>query len=581
MSRDVGLKISGPGLSPKKSALFLILFGMVFLGVGGACGFLSLRTVVRAQAMLAWAETPAAVLTCELKSESDSDGGTTYRLLATYGYEVRGVRYTGDRVSLHSGSDNIGKSHHKRYAVLNDCRTRKQPTTCWVNPQNPADAILFRKPRPEMIIFFQLFTLAFGGAGLAVVLAGVFVRGNRMHVEAGDGLIRMRGTSTHRVLTLIALLWNSYAGWLLWALWRVLAPDPLPWYLWSLAVVGVVLALAAGHRAGRFFKFGVSVFALAPAPGVLGGPVTGSLRIPAMVEAPSGFELRLQCFHRYTERSGGESSTTTVCRWEDWRHAVTGLAYGNETVVPVRFAVPFDQLQTSAVDGGDGIFWRLTATAKAHGVDYKAVFDVPVKKTPQSSAGYAAAQMTDTSVRRDSITDVVRRLSLRLEPRPDGGFELVCPAARSLGNLAVLGVFTVAWSGVCYVLWFVADAPLMFPIVFSLFDVLLLLLLFNGLLVSRGIIFDRGRLECVVWSRLLGIKVSERRVPFGEVLDFQSERSGQSGSTMYYRIVLKRRTGHPLKIAGNLKAWSDVDRIGLLLTAGLQRDFRLEGYRVL
>ncbi len=162
--------------------------------------------------MLAWNETPATVLTCDLDSSSDSDGGTTCRVKATYQYEAHGAQYTGDRVSLHSGSDNIGSFHHRTYARLNDCMNRNQPTVCWVNPQNSADAILVRKPHPEMIIFFQLFTLAFGGAGLAVVLAGVYVGGELRRVEAGDGLIRMRGTSPHRAWMAVALLWNGYIG---------------------------------------------------------------------------------------------------------------------------------------------------------------------------------------------------------------------------------------------------------------------------------------------------------------------------------------------------------------------------------
>ena len=44
MLSGVGPRISGPGMSPKKSALFLTLFGAAFMSVGVVCGFLSLRT---------------------------------------------------------------------------------------------------------------------------------------------------------------------------------------------------------------------------------------------------------------------------------------------------------------------------------------------------------------------------------------------------------------------------------------------------------------------------------------------------------------------------------------------------------
>ena len=565
--------------SPRKVSLFLFLFGIPFLGVGIGTGFFSVRSLIRANAMLSWNETPATVLACDLNSNSDSDGSTTYRVTATYAYEVNGKRYTGDRVSLHTGADNVGSFHQRLYATLSECKNRKQPTTCWVNPQNPSEAVLLRKPRSEMIFFFQLFALSFGAAGLAVMTAGAAMLLKRVRTDAADGLIRMRGVSTHRVMAVVALLWNGYAGWLLWTLRRVLAPDPVPWYFWILAVIGVILVMIAGYQLGRFCKFGVSVFALSPSPGVVGGPVTGTVRIPAKVEAPDGFELNLQCLHTYTTQSGGESSTCTEVRWEDARHAVTGLDYGQETVLPVRFAVPFDQPETTE-DGGDGYSWRLTAAAKAPGIDYKAAFDVPVKKTSQSSAGYSAAQMPDPTARQESISDMAKRLSLRLEARPDSGFELVCPAARALGMLAFLLPFTAGWSGVCYVLWFKANAPLLFPIVFSFFDAVLLLVLVNTLLVSRGISFDRSRRECVVWTRLLGIKVREKGVPFDEVLEFRCERAGYAGNTVYFRIQLLRQKGWPLTVAGDLKSRKDAESIGLFLTAGVQSDFRLDSFRM-
>ncbi len=555
-------------MSQAQGAKFLIPFGSVFLAVGVGFGVATVRGLLRAEAMRSWQETPATVLTCALKRNSDSDGGSTYRVEATYAYEVAGRRYTGNRVSLHTGSDNIGSFHQRTYAALNACRSRNEPTRCWVNPANPSESVLNRKPRPELILFMQLFTFAFGGAGLAVVLAGVYLLVQRARVAADDGLIRMRGASTHRAVAAVALLWNGYAGWLLWTLTRVLAPDPVPWHLWLLAVPGAALAATAGYLLGRFRKFGISEFALSPAPGVVGGPVTGMIRIPAKVETAEGFELRLQCFHRYTTRSGGKSSTRTDTRWEDWLHAVTSYSYGEDTQVPVRFTVPPGQPETSSPGGGDTYFWRLTATARAPGIDYKAAFDVPVKRTAQSAdlSPAAAEPRLAMPVRPMSADEAVQRLSLRLTPQHDGGLELVFPAARGLGMLLFLSVFTVVWTGICYVLWFVAKAPLLFPVVFTFFDGLLWLSVCDMALVSRGIVIDRARRECVVWQRMLGLPLRERRIPFGEILAFRCERSGESGNTVYFRITLLRQNGRPLTVGNSLPFWNDAERVARLLT---------------
>jgi hypothetical protein len=58
-------------MSSRKQSFFLIPFGLIFFGVGAAFGFFSVRTLLRAEAMLAWRETPATVLTCSLDVSVD------------------------------------------------------------------------------------------------------------------------------------------------------------------------------------------------------------------------------------------------------------------------------------------------------------------------------------------------------------------------------------------------------------------------------------------------------------------------------------------------------------------------------
>ena len=96
-------------MSVNKGAVWAVFFGLIFLGVGVGAGFFSVRTLTQADAMRTWRETPAAVLSCDLNVSHGSKGGASYCVSARYQYEVKGVRYTGDRVSLHTGSDNIGQ----------------------------------------------------------------------------------------------------------------------------------------------------------------------------------------------------------------------------------------------------------------------------------------------------------------------------------------------------------------------------------------------------------------------------------------------------------------------------------------
>ena len=61
----------------KGGQFFLILFGMIFLAVGGVMGFFSLQTLIRAEAMRTWrdgAGIHAGGFPCVERAEGDGDG---------------------------------------------------------------------------------------------------------------------------------------------------------------------------------------------------------------------------------------------------------------------------------------------------------------------------------------------------------------------------------------------------------------------------------------------------------------------------------------------------------------------------
>ena len=570
-------------MAQKGGAAFTIVFGLIFLSVGVGVGFFSARTLMRAEAVRSWQATPAKVVSCELSVSRGSKGGSSYQAKATYQYEVGGVRHTCDRVSLYSGSDNIGRFQQRAYSDLKQCMDRKRATTCWVNPKNADDAVLIRKLRPEMLIFMQLFALTFGGVGLGIVLTGLAALlqpAASADASAGQGHIRMRGASAHRVAGVLALVWNGYTGWFLWKAYYAMAPDAVPWYLWLLAATGVIPAIIAGYLIGRFRKFGVSVFEMSPLPGVLGGPVSGTIRIPAKVETEDGFELVLQCIHQYTTRSGKNSTTNRDVLWEDARHIDGSLSYGEETMLPVSFAAPYEKPATTVAGGSNGFYWRLNVTAAAPGIDYKAVFDVPVQRTPQSVPAFSPQQMPDPNAGQERAEKMIARVSLRLVPHVSGGFELIFPAARALAAGLFLTLFAAGWSGMCYVLWAVAKAPMIFAVFFTFFDLVLVMILVNVLMVSSGVVVDRTERACVVWWRVLMFPRRERRIPFDAVTDVRSERAGQSGNTVYYRVVLATNGGSPVTVGSGMKMWSDAENVAKLVSAAMKPDFRLDSFRV-
>jgi hypothetical protein len=570
-------------MGQKVGSAGMVLFGMVFLAIGMGVGGMTVRTLRQAEAMRSWTQTPATVLSCELQSHRGSKGGYTYRAVATYQYTAGGVSRTGTRVSLHSGSDNIGHFHERAYAELSRCRDAARPTVCWVNPQNPAEAILYPKPRLELMLLMQLFVLAFGGAGAAIVLAGAagLLRRSDAEPEAGMGQIRMNGAGAHRVAGGVALAVNGYVAFFLWRAWTLMAPEPMPWFVWLLALAGAIPAAVAGYLIGRMRKYGVSVFEMSPLPGVLGGPVSGTIRIPSNVEAAAGIVVKLQCVRQYTTGSGKHRSTHRDVLWEEARTFDSGLAFGEETMLPVRFAVPYDKPATTAAGGSNGTYWRLTATAATPGIDYKAVFDVPVKHTKQSVPDSGAgAQPLPAEAAQVPVSAAVAREGLYLESRPDGGFELTFPPGRPRSAALFLTLFAIAWTGVCVALWTVLQVPRGIAFVFTAIDLMVIWALGHQLFVATGAVVDRARQELRVWTRFAGCARRERVFPFSSVTDIRSERAGQSGNTLIYRVVVVADGGTPLTVGSGLCLWNDAEDVAQLLQAGIRPVFDLASLRV-
>ena len=91
--------------------------------------------------------------------------------------------------------------------------------------------------------------------------------------------------------------------------------------------------------------------------------------------------LRLSCLQRTVSRNSGERTEHERILWrEETEVAASRMAFGPEGAsIPVRFDIPADALETTAVGRGEGIFWVLTAEAALPGVNLKEDFDVPVR----------------------------------------------------------------------------------------------------------------------------------------------------------------------------------------------------------
>lgn len=146
--------------------------------------------------------------------------------------------------------------------------------------------------------------------------------------------------------------------------------------------VGLVALFLIGYsvlRSIRARKFGAARFHMKSIPTAPGETVTGDIRTEAARDAleDGQFTVTLSCKQVVRYESNDRTQYRTTVLWSD---SQTVLARGNTAVtVPISFRTPADQ--PSATVGNNvssGIHWQLEAKAKAPGVDYLAVFTLPV-----------------------------------------------------------------------------------------------------------------------------------------------------------------------------------------------------------
>ena len=158
-----------PSSSPSGClAVFALPFAAVGVGMGVWLG-MTIFTWLEARD---WVEVPAKIVHTELKIQKGRKS-TTYEVTADYEYKFGEQKYTGHRVSLSSGADNLGSFQQDAYRQLSGYQKSGKPFRCYVNPAQPGEAVLYRDLRWELMALQTIFVLAFGGMGCGMFLGAV------------------------------------------------------------------------------------------------------------------------------------------------------------------------------------------------------------------------------------------------------------------------------------------------------------------------------------------------------------------------------------------------------------------------
>jgi len=312
-------------------------------------------------------------------------------------------------------------------------------------------------------------------------------------------------------------------------------------------LAGLGLGVAAVRAVIRRRKFGISELELHTLPSVIGGTFSGALEIPAKIRPTTGFKVRLLCVRRTTSGSGKNRSTHESVLWEDEKTLLRDYLEQEpgKTGLPVFFNVPADQPPSKR--SNPAIVWRLEVTADVPGVDYAAQFEVPVFRTAESRDD-AVPQPDPTAPFQPPLEtwQPPADSRIRVTETMHGETEIHFPAARNPGVILGLIGFLAIWNVFLW-LMLVKDAPIIFPIVWSLFDLILGLVLLNMLLHSAHVTAGNGELNVQHRWLLFGTR---RTVPAADVASISLQGGAQSGTRVYYDLILTTKTGQKVTLGG-------------------------------
>jgi len=237
-----------------------LLFGCVFFAMGALfCWLMGLSPLLKSLDSNEWLQVSCVIDSSEVGSHRDSDG-TSYSVDICFSYSARGISYQSDSYDFAAVSSS-GRS--AKAAIVARYPVGSQQD-CWVNPQDPSQAVLSRDI-PRSVYFVIPFCSVFMIIGISVMLGtlgwlpkqwnlGFNSRHKRVSTEAtGTQQLKSSSTGIGKVIgvTVAACFWNGIVSVFLIQLVNSHRSGHPDWFLTLFLIpfvlIGIALILAIFH----------------------------------------------------------------------------------------------------------------------------------------------------------------------------------------------------------------------------------------------------------------------------------------------------------------------------------------------
>ena len=115
-------------------ALFISLFFLVGFGLLGW----GLYSMYRGQQARSWPRVPGSIVDCQIKQNSDGEGGTTWHVEVRYKYQVAGKDFESDRVAF----GYVGSSSYDEHRAIHEKLMQAKQVEVKHDPDDSAIAVL-------------------------------------------------------------------------------------------------------------------------------------------------------------------------------------------------------------------------------------------------------------------------------------------------------------------------------------------------------------------------------------------------------------------------------------------------------
>jgi len=331
-------------------------------------------------------------------------------------------------------------------------------------------------------------------------------------------------------------------------------------------VIGLAIIFYARNTTRAWRTFGRSIFAMAAVPAAPGGTLAGEIQVKNRLQPQHGLHLRLSCVRRTTTGKSNNRQVNEKILWQDekWLRADLPQTDVNATGIPIFFNLP-GHLPEAAAATGDGIHWKLEASAKLRGPDFYAAFDVPVFKLPETPA-----PADDPTIPFQMSLDEVRQQihsNIQVNDLAGGGKEFIFPAARNPGFASGATVVCVIWTGIIAVLFW-NRAPLPFLLVFGAIDLLMTAFVLD-------LWFRRSRVTVnpsgVTVQRAWLTFKKEQRLQTGEIKSIATDVGATAGHSAYHDLKVHARDGREYILAKHLNNKPEADWLVREMITALKR----------